>query len=63
MRNPAWVITKVIPRKDCILIFAFEEKKKGIYDVRPDTSNLQEAAEGRFLYAGKGSLLGSYLAW
>ena len=38
MGNPAWVVKKVIPRKDYTLLLTFEDGKNGIYDFRPDLS-------------------------
>ena len=38
MGNPAWVITKVILRKDYTLLLMFEDGKHGVYDFRPDLS-------------------------
>ena len=37
MGNPAWAVTKVIPRKDYTLL-TFEDGKNGVYDFRPDLS-------------------------
>ena len=37
MDNPAWAVTKVIPRKDYTLL-TFEDGKNGVYDFRPDLS-------------------------
>ena len=37
MCNPAWAVTKVIPRKDYTLL-TFEDGKNGVYDFRPDLS-------------------------
>ena len=38
MGNPAWVVRKVVPRKDYTLLLTFEDGKNGIYDFRPDLS-------------------------
>ena len=38
MGNPAWVVTKVIPRNDYTLLLTFEDGKNGVYDFRPDLS-------------------------
>lgn len=38
MCNPAWAVTKVIPRKDYTLLLTFEDGKNGVYDFRPDLS-------------------------
>ena len=37
MGNPAWVVKKVIPRRDNTLL-TFEDGKHGIYDFLPDLS-------------------------
>lgn len=36
MGNPAWVVKKVIPRKNYTLLLIFEDGKTGVYDFRPD---------------------------
>ncbi len=38
MGNPAWAVTKVIPRKDYTLLLSFEDGKNGVYDFRPNLS-------------------------
>ena len=38
MRKPAWVVKKVIPRKDYTLLLTFEDGKRGVYDFAPDLS-------------------------
>ena len=38
MGNPAWVVKKVIPRRDYTLLLTFEDGKHGIYDFHPDLS-------------------------
>lgn len=38
MGNPAWGVTKVIPRKDYTLLLTFEDGKNGVYDFRPNLS-------------------------
>ena len=38
MGNPAWIVKKVIPRKDYTLLLTFEDGKNGIYDFRPNLS-------------------------
>ena len=37
-RNPVWIVTKAIPRKDYTLLLTFEDGKNGVYDFRPELS-------------------------
>ena len=38
MGNPAWIVKKVIPQKNYMLLLTFEDGKTGVYDFRPDLS-------------------------